>query len=145
MLTPPTPSPHWHATDDAGVSHSSESSAGSWLILYFYPKDDTPGCTIQACGFQKSSPSFAGRARILGVSRDDQESHVAFREKYGLGFPLLIDTDGSLHTTFGVGTDYPKRTTFLIDPTGTIQKIYHGFDCNDHAADLLRGLDELGA
>jgi thioredoxin-dependent peroxiredoxin len=131
--------------DDTGALHSSSQYLGSWLILYFYPKDDTPGCTIEACGFQKHSPSFAGRAHVLGVSRDDAQSHNAFRDKYGLAFPLLVDTDGSLHTAFGVGTDVPKRTTFLMDPTGIIQRTYHGFDCHDHAPDIVRDLDELGA
>lgn len=137
--------PAWKGLDQHGAVHLSADSEGAWMLLYFYPKDDTPGCTTEACGFRDSYEAFKNRITIIGVSKDSVESHQAFVEKYSLPFTLLADTDASIITAFGVdGTTLPKRTTFLISPEGDIKKIYHGFDCHDHAADIETDLQELG-
>lgn len=133
MMT--TPSPQWTAVDHHGVRHERSSYAGVWLLLYFYPKDDTPGCTIQACGLRDAWGEIQPLMHVLGVSKDSASSHTAFIEKFSLPFPLLVDTDGALARAFGIGKGgYPPRTSFLIDPQGDIRAVYQGFDCNDHAA-----------
>ena len=121
------------------------------VVLYFYPKDDTPGCTKEACSFRDDIARFeALNARVLGVSIDGLDSHRAFAEKYRLNFPLLSDEDHRVSRAYGVfssfaGFSYAKRTTFVIAPDGTIGRIFTDVDPNDHAAELLRYLNELSS
>ncbi len=145
-LSAGSPSPAWSALDQDGAQHSSESCKGSWLLLYFYPKDDTPGCTIQACGIRDVFDAFDGKITVLGASKDSTESHKKFIGKYKLPFPLLVDADRKLIELFGA-TDqgFGKRVSFLINPAGVIQKIYTGFDCNVHAAMVLADAQAAGA
>lgn len=144
MVTVGSLSPAWTSVDQERATHASSDYRGKWLLLYFYPKDDTPGCTIEACGFRDAWKELSSAVKILGVSRDDPESHRHFIQKYALPFPLLADEDDSLRKLFMAdGTKYPKRTSFLIDPAGVIQKIYHSFDCHDHASDIARDLSAL--
>ncbi len=144
MLTPNTLAPVWSASDDQGNIYSSESLKGKWYILYFYPKDDTPGCTLEACGFRDGFSHLSEKITILGVSADSPESHQKFREKYHLPFALLVDTEKTLINLFGAnGTDFPKRTTFLIDDAGMIRTIYQGFDCAEHAMTIESDLHHL--
>lgn len=136
--------PEWHGIDQDGKPVSSADYAGQWLLLYFYPEDDTPGCTLEACGFRDSFASLSERITIVGVSADSPESHRAFIKKFTLPFTLIADTDRALITAFGTnGTDFPKRTSFLIDPANVIRKIYHGFDAKDHAAAVGKDLEEF--
>ena len=122
---------------------------GKWVVLYFYPKDQTPGCSREAHNFQVDQPKYAERdAVILGVSLDGVESHKKFCTKEGLNFKLLADTDhkvtaayGSL-TNFGV-VKFAARNTFLIDPAGKIAKTYTGVNPNSHSAEVLAELDTL--
>ncbi|MDA0328220.1 MAG: peroxiredoxin [Gemmatimonadetes bacterium] len=115
---------------------------GSRVVLYFYPKDDTPGCTIQACDFRDSRARFEGvDAVILGVSADDVESHRAFRSKFDLNFPLLADVGGSVAELYGVLADRMvggksrrgiSRSTFLIDEEGVVQRVWRSVDPKGH-------------
>jgi peroxiredoxin Q/BCP len=141
MVTVGSLSPAWTSVDQDGATRSSSEYRGKWLLLYFYPKDDTPGCTIEACGFRDAWCRLSSLVHILGVSSDSSESHRKFITKYSLPFPLLADTDGALRAMFKAdGTQYPKRVTFLIRPSGHIEKVYEGFDCNNHASTIERDL-----
>lgn len=145
MLSEGTSAPAWQSTDQTGTKRSSKEFLGSWLLLYFYPKDDTPSCTTQACGLRDSYARLSSRVAIVGVSADSVESHQKFIEKYSLPFTLLADTDHTVIKAFGTdGLLFPKRTTFLMDPQGIIRKVYNGFDCNDHASMVEKDLDALG-
>jgi peroxiredoxin Q/BCP len=116
-------------------------------VLYFYPKDDTPGCTTESCSFRDIAPDFeAAGSAILGISPDDQASHVAFAEKYALPFPLLADTDHAVAEAYGVWKEknnYGKtylgieRTTFVIDKEGVLARIYPRVKVERHAPDVL--------
>jgi peroxiredoxin Q/BCP len=127
--------------DQSGKEVSSASLAGSPYVLYFYPKDDTTGCTKQACGFRDSYRSFGRVARVLGVSPDSEASHARFAQKYGLPFTLLADPDKTLANAYGVwvkkqnyGREYMgiSRSTFLVDAKGVIQKAWRGVRVDGH-------------
>lgn len=143
-MTSKEPAPSWACIDHEGSTRTSAEFVGSWLLLYFYPKDDTPGCTIEACGFRDAWDRLSSAIQILGVSADPPESHRAFREKFSLPFTLLSDTEGLLRSAFQAdGSVYPKRVTFLINPSGHIEKVYEGFDCQTHTGDIDRDLVSL--
>ncbi len=136
--------PAWSVPDHTGTMRSSSEFLGTWTILYFYPEDDTPGCTKEACGFRDSWASLKDKAHVLGVSADSVENHQKFIEKYELPFTLLADTDRTLINLLGAdGTTYPERVTFLIDPKGTIAKIYQKMDTAAHAQEIEHDLDTL--
>jgi peroxiredoxin Q/BCP len=143
------PAPDFELPDQAGLLHSIEDYRGQWVALYFYPKDDTPGCTTEACEFRDNIFAFRDlNCQILGVSLDDEESHRDFAEKYGLPFPLLADTNGTTADAYGVkakmyGMTLAKRQTFLIDPEGRIAKHYDTVDPETHSAELLADLEVL--
>jgi peroxiredoxin Q/BCP len=123
--------------DDEGNSLTTTDLLGGPLILYFYPKDDTPGCTSEASQFRDSYRQFQEKnARIVGVSRDSVESHQRFKKKFAIPFALLADTDSKLYKALGV----TARTTFLIDADGRIAKIWPKVDVNEHAEDVLASL-----
>lgn len=144
MLTISTPAPTWSALDHDGKKHSSSDYAGKWMLIYFYPMDDTPGCTLQACGLRDHFVELKKHLTILGVSADSAESHQQFRSKYNLPFPLLADADKTLIELFGAkGMLFGKRVSFLIDPTGIIRKIYTGIECTTHANEVLKDIQEL--
>lgn len=107
-------------------------------MLYFYPRDDTPGCTVQACDLRDALPRFDGvDAVILGVSMDDVASHAAFRAKFDLNFPLLADVDGSVCDAYGVRAGGRiQRSTFLVDEEGIIERVWRGVSARGHA-DML--------
>ena len=121
------------------------------IILYFYPKDDTPGCTKQACAFQSDLQVLDTMgATVIGISVDNTDSHDQFAKKYGVDFPLLTDTDAEVITRYqslinmGV-TKLAKRNTFLIDPKGEIAKIYLSANPKQNATDVIKDLKELQA
>jgi peroxiredoxin Q/BCP len=124
----------------------SEFRGDQTVVLYFYPKDDTPGCTKQACSFRDDLARFqALNARVLGVSVDGLDAHRTFAEKYKLTFPILSDEDHRVSRAYGVlsgfaGFTFAKRTTFVIDPNGVIRRIFTDVDPNDHATELLQYL-----
>jgi peroxiredoxin Q/BCP len=141
--------PDFRLQDQNGDWHSLEQHRGTWIALYFYPKDDTPGCTTEACAFRDNVFAFeAIGALILGVSLDDVESHAEFAEKYSLPFPLLADTEGSAATAYGVlrnmaGLRMAKRQSFLIDPDGRIVRHYEKVDPASHSEEVLADLRQL--
>jgi peroxiredoxin Q/BCP len=143
------PAPDFELKDQSGQLHSIEDYRGKWIALYFYPRDDTPGCTTEACEFRDNIFAFKDLdCQILGVSLDDEESHREFSEKYGLPFPLLADTEGAAASAYGVrarmlGIAYAKRQTFLIDPDGNIAKHYSDVDPDTHSLEVLADLAEL--
>lgn len=137
-----TTAPDFTVQDTNGNTIKLSDQAGQMVILYFYPKDDTPGCTKQACGFRDHYDDYQGQEiKIFGISRDDEASHQAFTEKYSLPFPLLADTDGAIARAYDVdGGGYAKRVTYVIDPEGTIVKVYENIKTDTHASDLLAEL-----
>jgi thioredoxin-dependent peroxiredoxin len=137
-----TDAPAFTAQDTNGNTVSLSDFAGKTVVLYFYPKDDTPGCTKQACSFRDAQPDYQGKdVVVLGVSADDEASHQAFTAKYNLNFPLLADTDKSLITAFDVdGGGYAKRVTYVIDPNGKITHVDASVNTTTHASDVLAAL-----
>ena len=119
---------------------------GKPLIVYFYPKDDTPGCTIEAKGIRDQYSELNSRAVVLGVSEDSLDSHKAFATKYELPFLLLDDTSHALTTAFGVplSSGHAKRVTFVIDSAGKVRKVFPNVNPDGHAAELIEALKSLG-
>lgn len=139
--------PNFHLLDQNGNEHTLETYAGKWLVLYFYPKDDTPGCTKEACGFI----SFKG-ASVVGISKDSVKSHSTFAQKYHLNFPILSDESLTTIKAYGAwgkkklyGREYDGvlRNTYLINPKGEIVKTYLGVKPDTHAAEILKDLKAL--
>ena len=138
-------------SDDGDVS--LKSLKGRNVVLYFYPKDDTPGCTKEACGFQDALPNFSKiDADIIGVSKDSPTRHQNFKKKYGLKFRLASDEDGSVCESFGVwkekknyGRSYMgiERSTFLIDGKGMIRKVRRKVKVNGHVDEVLEAAKAL--
>ena len=129
-------------TDDEGNSISLSDFAGKIVVLYFYPKDDTPGCTKQAQSFRDNFAEYQDKDMIvLGVSMDDQASHQQFKEKYGLPFKLLVDSDGAITKAYDVdGGGYAKRVTYIIDGNGTITHVDDNVNTSTHATDVLNSI-----
>jgi len=145
------PAPEFELSDQNGQLHSLEDYRDQWVVLYFYPKDETPGCTTEACEFRDNIFAFKKiNAQILGVSLDDVESHQKFAENHDLPFPLLADSEGKTADAYGVktkmfGMTVAKRQTFLIGPDGTIAKHYEKVKPDEHSTQVLADLKELGA
>jgi peroxiredoxin Q/BCP len=144
--------PAFKLKDQSGKELSSSALAGSPYVLYFYPKDDTTGCTKEACGFRDSQRSFGRLARVIGVSPDSEASHARFAEKYGLPFTLLADPDKTLADAYGVwvkkqnyGREYMgiARSTFLVDAKGVIQKAWRGVRVDGHVDAVLEAAKAL--
>ena len=145
--------PAFTLSDGSGRSVSSSSLTGAPYVLYFYPKDNTTGCTKQACDFRDSFPAFGRvRARVLGVSPDSEASHAGFAKKHGLPFTLLADPDKTLANAYGVwakkqnyGREYMGivRSTFVVDAKGVIQKAWRGVKVNGHVDAVLDAVKAL--
>jgi peroxiredoxin Q/BCP len=147
-----TSAPGFRLQDQAGKWHSLSDYRGKWVVLYFYPKDDTPGCTTQACEFRDNI--FAYRdlgAVILGISVDDVASHKAFADKHSLPFTILADCDKAVTTAYGTLKEYvgiaklARRDTFIIDPQGKIARHYQDVDPKGHSQKVLADLRQLVA
>ena len=144
--------PQFSLSSSQGGVVDLKSYAGKFVILYFYPKDDTPGCTKEACGFRDLSKEIAkANGVVFGVSMDSVASHVKFIEKYSLSFPLLSDIDGKVCKAYGVyklknmyGREAwgIERSTFLIDPSGKIAKVYRRVKVDGHMEAVLAELKE---
>lgn len=137
-----TDAPAFTVKDTNGNTVSLSDYAGKTVVLYFYPKDDTPGCTKQACSFRDASNEYQGKdVVVLGVSADDEVSHQQFTQKYNLNFPLLADTDKSLIKAYDVdGGGYAKRVTYVIDGNGKIVHVDSSVNTSSHASDVLAAL-----
>ncbi len=143
-----TPAPDFTAPDQHGNPFTLSSLRGHKVALYFYPKDDTPGCTAQACNLRDNESQLAAQGiKVVGVSIDDAASHAKFAQKYDLSFPLVADADKAIVNAYGVWQEkknYGKtywgivRTTFLLDEQGVITRVIKRPDTKDHAAQLLK-------
>ncbi|HSI20382.1 MAG TPA: thioredoxin-dependent thiol peroxidase [Verrucomicrobiae bacterium] len=153
MITAGNPLPQFSLQDDSGTTVTEKSLLGKWSVLYFYPKDDTPGCTTEACSLRDAQKDFLEKGvSIYGISKDSVKSHVKFREKFHLTFPLLADVETTMAQAFGVWVEksmYGKkymgmeRSTFIVNPEGTIVAVYPKVDPVDHGPFLLQQLAEL--
>lgn len=143
------PAPDFTLSDQNGKPQQLSAYQGQWVILYFYPKDDTPGCTKEACSFRDDIAHIkALGARVLGVSLDSAASHAEFAEKHGLPFPLLSDAEATVSKTYGTywslgPLSHARRHTFIIDPAGRIAKIYRKVDPDTHSNDIITSLKSL--
>ncbi|NEP41085.1 MAG: peroxiredoxin [Okeania sp. SIO2H7] len=140
------PAPEFTLPTNTGDGEISLSDyRGQWVVLYFYPKDFTSGCTIEARKFQQDLPKYiAKNAQILGVSADDVDSHAEFCDSEGLKFPLLADTDGTVSKAYGSWLNFiSMRHSFIIDPDGILREIFLGVIPSIHSQKVLARLDEL--
>jgi peroxiredoxin Q/BCP len=144
-----TIAPTFSLPSEDGSQVNLQDLRGKWVVLYFYPKDGTPGCTIEAHNFQRDQPQYVQRnAMVVGVSVDTTDSHKEFCAKQGLTFKLLADTDHTVVKEYGStmtysGVEIAARNTFIIDPQGKIVRTYTGVDPNKHSQEVLAALDEL--
>ena len=153
MIEPGKKAPAFSLPDQEGTKHSLADYAGRPVVIYFYPKDDTPGCTKESCAFQDNLPKFKkGKAAVLGVSVLNSASKAKFADKYGLTFPLLADEDHAVMEKFGVWQEksmYGKkymgvaRTTYLIGPDGKVVKRWDGVKVDGHAEEVLAAVQAL--
>lgn len=143
------PAPGFHLQDQNGDWHDLVDYQGSWLAIYFYPKDDTPGCTTEACNFRDNIYLFKNiGASVIGISVDDVDSHKEFSDKYKLPFVILADTEGKTAEAYGVLRDWKlvqiaSRQSFLVNPQGVIVKHYAEVDPDSHTQDILNDLEGL--
>jgi peroxiredoxin Q/BCP len=143
------PAPDFELADQDSRLHSLEDYRDRWVVLYFYPKDGTPGCTTEACEFRDNIFAYRDlNTHVLGISLDDIESHKAFAEEHGLPFPLLADINGDVAEAYGVktrmfGFTLARRQTFIIDPEGRIARHYAKVKPASHSAEVLADLEAL--
>ena len=147
MVEEGKPAPDFELKSDSGESVKLSDLRGKQVVLYFYPKDDTPGCTVEACQFNDNLTAFQSLGiPVLGVSRDDAASHRAFQEKFKLKFPLLSDPDRKAHDAYGAWGERPGRgegvirSTFLVDERGKVKKAWYGVKPDGHAQEVLEAL-----
>ena len=155
MLNVGDKAPSFELGDHEGKQHKLDDYRGGWLVVYFYPKDDTPGCTKEACGFRDSLADFADLdAAVLGVSADDASAHQEFAKKYELNFPLLVDPDKSMLEAYGAWGEKTRfgkthlgvnRITYVIDPDGNVAKVWSAVKADGHADEVRTALAELQA
>jgi peroxiredoxin Q/BCP len=147
-----TVAPTFTLSDDRGEQVSLEDLRGRWVVLYWYPKDDTPGCTTEACEIRDNFALISGEAEVFGVSPDSVKSHARFRDKFELPFRLLADTEHTVSEQYGVwglkkfmGREYMgvDRTTFIIAPDGKVARVFEKVKPAGHALELLQALREL--
>jgi thioredoxin-dependent peroxiredoxin len=150
MLTPGNPFPNFSLSNQDGKTTKLSDYAGQWLVIYFYPKDDTPGCTIQGKSLTATKADFdAAGIKVLGISADDVASHKNFCTKFAFTVDLLSDPGASLMTALGIGqsewkgTKYWDRTSFVVDPKGVIRKVYEKVNPEGHEKVLLADVKTL--
>jgi peroxiredoxin Q/BCP len=153
LIDPGQKAPAFKLTDQSGQAHALSQYAGRPVVLYFYPKDDTPGCTKEACAFQDNLPHFkTTKAAVLGVSVLDEDSKARFADKYHLTFPLLADADHAVAEKYGAwqeksnyGRKYMgiARTTYLIDANGRVAKRWDNVKVDGHAEAVLAAVNAL--
>jgi len=144
-----TMAPSFELEDQVGKSHLLSDYQGQWVVLYFYPKDDTPGCTTEACAFRDEYKVLSAlNTQVLGVSMDSTESHAEFAEKYSLPFPLLADIDGKVANQYGSLASlgpikFAKRHTIIISPEGKVKKVYRSVNATRHSQQVIKDLTRL--
>ncbi|MBI3223297.1 MAG: peroxiredoxin [Nitrosomonadales bacterium] len=144
-----SPAPNFNLPDQNGTTHTLQDFRGKWLVLYFYPKDDTPGCTQEACAFRDDLNQLAEMgSEVVGVSVDDSTSHAEFAKKYHLPFPLLADKTGEVAASYGALMNLgiiklARRFTFLIDPQGNISKVYLSVETSRHSKEIIDDLKRV--
>lgn len=150
MKQPPYPAPNFTLPNEKGKPTSLKDFAGKWVVLYFYPKDDTPGCTTQACSLRDARDELAEHgAEVVGISKDTASSHDKFKAKHQLNFTLLADTDGKVIEAYGAwgkkmfGQEGILRKTFIINPEGTVVKVYGRATPQGHGEKVLEDLKAL--
>lgn len=150
MKQVPYPAPDFALTDENGNSHSLADFAGQWLVLYFYPKDDTPGCTTEACSLRDARDELTDLgAQVVGVSKDEASAHEKFKTKYNLNFTLLSDPEGVVIDAYGAwgkrmfGKEGILRKTFIIDPNGQVVKAYGRVTPLGHGGQVVAELKKL--
>jgi thioredoxin-dependent peroxiredoxin len=144
MLRPGDRVPDFSAPDQTGAVRHGGEFRENWLLLYFYPHDNTPGCTTQACSLRDHYASLKRYVNVVGVSNDSVRTHAAFASQHELPFTLLSDRDRAITRAFGVGGGfYAKRTSFLVDPDGIIVKVYERVKPRRHPEELLADFTEL--
>ena len=149
ILKPGDDAPHFSLPDNQGRQVNLNDFKGKWVVLYFYPKDDTPGCTTEACHFRDDFKLLENLgAQVIGMSIDDSFSHKKFAEKYNLPFPLLSDASGEVASLYGALNNFlviklAKRYTYLINPQGKIAKIYLSVDTSKHSQEIIEDLKKL--
>lgn len=154
LIDPGKKAPAFSLKDQAGRTHTLADYAGRPVVLYFYPKDDTPGCTIEACDFRDNLARVAGKgAALFGISKDSTDSHARFRQKYSLNFALLSDPELTTHKAYGAWGEklmYGKptvgviRSTFLVGRDGRIARAWPKVKVDGHVDEVLRALEALG-
>lgn len=143
------PAPDFNLPDQNGKLHVLKDYRGKWLVLYFYPRDDTPGCTQEACAFRDDLQQITALgAQVVGVSVDDSSSHAEFAKKYHLPFPLLADQTTGTAARYGALMDLvfikvARRYTFLIDPQGNVGKVYLSVETSRHSKEIIEDLKKL--
>lgn len=150
MKPTPYPAPDFELNDTHGAPHRLSDYVGKWVVLYFYPKDDTPGCTIEACSLRDARDDIAALgAEIIGVSKDDASSHDKFKEKYTLNFTLLSDPEAIAMNAYGAwgkkqfGKEGVLRKTFIISPKGQVVKAYGRVTPLGHGSQIVAELKNL--
>ena len=152
MKQAPYPAPDFTLTDETGKSYSLADFAGQWLVLYFYPKDDTPGCTTEACSLRDARDDLTALgAQVVGVSKDEASAHEKFKTKYNLNFTLLSDPEGVVIDAYGAwgkkqfGKEGILRKTFIIDPTGQVHQVFGRVTPVGHGEQVVAELKKLQA
>lgn len=144
MLKPNTKAPNFLLRDAVGITHQLTDYLGQWVLIYFYPKDNTPGCTKEACTFRDHMSEFEKlKVKVFGVSADSEKSHQIFVSKYGLNFTLLSDPKRQTIKDYEAGGVVTKRISYLIDPKGVIHKAYSKVDPEAHAEEVLEDLQHM--
>ena len=146
MLKVGQKAPDFKLPDQKGNLHNLADYKGGWLLIYFYPKDFTSGCTQEACSLRDNFSSLKDKLKLVGISADSVESHKSFSEKYNLPFTLLSDPERKAIKSYGTnGLIFAKRTSFLINPQGVIEKIYEKVDPTSHAKEILKDISSLAS
>jgi len=150
MREVPFKAPNFTLQDGSGADHSLSDYRGKWVVLYFYPKDDTPGCTVEACSLRDARDTLAEMgAEIVGISKDEPNSHEKFKEKYALNFTLLTDADAKVINDYGAwgkkmfGQEGILRKTFIINPDGQVLKVYGRVTPLGHGDAVIEDLAKL--